>query len=128
MDARDETRSTKDLLDNWREAERTGDMARSAAEVASEAVEAADAAKAAAADAQDAVMSAAKAVDRAKEASDLAASAAIGASRAAQLIYAEAQKDSDRTAEELSEADAAAAEAAGAFHEAQDRAYEKDRA
>jgi hypothetical protein len=123
--ARDRSRSARELLDEWRLAERMGNTARSAAEVASLAVEAADAAKAAAGEAQVSVDTAAEAVNRAKDASDLAASAARRASGAAELIYAEAQDDKERTAALLDGAENAEAEAAGAYRDAQRQNFAK---
>jgi hypothetical protein len=117
------SRSARELLDEWRLAERMGNTARSAAEVAALAVDAADAAKAAAGEAQVSVDTAADAVNRAKEASDLAASAARRASTAAELIYAEAQDDKERTAELLDGAEAAEAEAADAYRDAQTQKF-----
>jgi hypothetical protein len=123
----DRIRSARELLDEWRLAERMGNTARSAAEVAALAVEAADAAKAAAGEAQVSVDTAADAVNRAKEASDLAASAAHRAATAADLIYAEAQEDKERTAELLDGAETAEAEAADAYHEAQRQKFADNR-
>jgi hypothetical protein len=121
------TRSARELLDEWRLAERMGNTARSAAEVASLAVDAADAAKAAAGEAQVSVDTAAAAVNRAKEASDLAASAARRASSAAELIYADARDDKERTAELLDGAETAEAEAADAYRDAQRQKFAEHR-
>ena len=125
MDPQAKNRSAKELLADWRAADREGQAARTAAEVAALTVESADAAKAAAAEAESAVRSAAAAVERAKDASDLAKDAAGHASQAAQMIYAAAQKDEDRTAEGVREAETEERRAAGAFHDAQAEGFPK---
>ena len=127
LDPKQSKPSTKELLADWRMAERIGDTARSAAEAAGLAVESADAAKAAAASAQAAVTGAAEAVDRAKEASDLASAAASQASDAAQQVYADAQEDVERTGEIAREANALVTEAGDAYREAQSQAFERHR-
>lgn len=119
--------SAKELLADWRTAERVGKTARSAAESAGLAVVSANSAKAAAASAQAAVTGAAEAVDRAKEASDLASDAVDQASKAAQQVYADAQDDVERTGEIVQEAEALEAEAGDAFREAQRHDFAKNR-
>jgi hypothetical protein len=119
--------SAKELLDDWRTAERVGKTARSAAESAGLAVVSANSAKAAAAQAQAAVTGAAEAVDRAKEASDLASVAATQASKAAQQVYADALDDVERTSENVHDAEALETEAGDAFREAQRHDFAKDR-
>jgi hypothetical protein len=128
VDSKNEPRaSAKELLEDWRTAERLGKTARSAAESAGLAVVSADSAKAAAASAQAAVAGAAEAVDRAKEASDLASVAAAQASEAAQQVYADAQEDVERTGEIAHDAELLEAEAGDAFREAQKHDFAKDR-
>src|SRR5215217_903763 len=113
----------QDLLADWRAAERESDGARTAVEVAGLAVETADAAKAAAAQSEAAVTAAGEAVERAKEASDLARTAATHATKAAQLIHAEAAAAEERAVETVDEADAGRSRAANAFRDAQARGF-----
>ena len=127
MDSNRPKPSAQELLADWRTAERVGKTARSAAAAAGLAVESANSAKAAATSAQAAVLGAAEAVDRAKEASDLASVAAAQASEAAQLVYADAQEDVERTGEIVREANALEAEAGDTFRKAQRQGFTKDR-
>lgn len=128
MDSKERKPSAQELLADWRQAERLGKTARSAADAAGLAVQSADAAKAAATSAQAAVTGAAEAVDRAKAASDLASRAATQASDAAQQVYADAQDDVERTGELAREADAVEAEAGDAFRAAQRHDFDRGRA
>lgn len=116
------------LLADWRAAERETDGARTAVEVAGLAVETADAAKAAAAESEAAVTSAGEAVERAKEASDLARTAATHATKAAQMIHAEATQAEERAVDTVAVADADRARAAEAFREAQSRDFRPEEA
>ena len=97
MDQKSKPGLAKELLADWRAAERESDGARTAVEVAGLAVQTADAAKAAAAESEAAVTAAGEAVERAKEASDLARSAATHATKAAQMIHAEATQGANRS-------------------------------
>jgi hypothetical protein len=125
MDSKNKSSSAQELLADWRAAERVGDAARTAAEIAGLAVDTADAAKAAAAESETAVTAAAKAVERAKKASDLAKTAASHATKAAKLIHAEAMKDEERTAAGVEDADVERRRAADAFRDAQRRGFPK---
>src|SRR5687768_16419656 len=126
MNAKNKPGSAQELLADWRAAEREGNAARTAAEVAGLAVETADAAKAAAAESETAVTAAAEAVERARDASDLAKTAASHATKAAQMIHAEAKKDEERTAATVEDADVERERAAQAFRDAQQRGFPKD--
>ena len=119
----DRTRSTAELLAEWRAAGRDTVAARAASRVAKLALEAAIAAEHAATEVQAAAQTALESVDRARAAALKAREAARETAEAAATVLAAAEGDKVRADRDVELTELAESVARDAFHVAEDEAH-----
>ena len=122
-----ESKSTAELLADWRAAGRDTVAARAAAHVAALALGAAAAADEAATEVEVAAQAALESVEKARYAASKARQAANQASEAAQLILEGAKGDKVRANHDVEVAESAETDARDAFHRGENEARGKDR-